>query len=552
MQKFHPLPLTDSISLPEKFTFPFYYEPHLLALQAAEVLQSYLKNQTDFEHNFGLDDTQQGLIIGKMFGVLVVKNSKNELGFLAAFSGKLANDNHWNYFVPPVFDMLTKDSYFLVKEDELNRLNATIETLEKNSVIQIRKEELIQLENDFEREQNEIKNLIKTNKKLRDAQRLALNKSLSTEEFHHENQKLIAQSLYDKRLLRDLKLNFEENFNQIKSKLELLTDEIDQLKSERKIKSNRLQEYLFSQYQFLNQSKKNKSLVDIFGKNPPSAAGECAAPKLLQYAFTHDLKPICMAEFWWGQSPKSEVRKHNHFYPACTAKCQPILNHMLDGIETDENPLIQQKSFDKKIEIIYEDEAILVINKPENFLSVPGIEVKDSVQERMKLMYPEITSPMIVHRLDMQTSGILVLAKTKVSHERLQKQFLKKKIEKRYVALLDGLIEQNEGEINLPLRVDLDDRPRQLVCEEYGKPALTHYEVIERKDNKTRVYFYPITGRTHQLRVHASHVLGLNCPIIGDDLYGTKAERLYLHAEKIEFFHPISNKKLTFNIEPNF
>ena len=551
-EKFHLLDNLENLPLPEKFTFPFYYEPHSLALKAAKELQNHLQNQTEFDHNFGLNPNQNGLVIGKMFGVLVVKNQANELGFLAAFSGKLANENHWNYFVPPVFDMLTKDSYFLEKEDELNALNSTIESLKKESNLPQLLEEKDKIITDFNQKIAEQKEIIKQNKAERDSTRIFLLKNLSNEDYELENKKLINQSLFDKRILRDLKSDFERELNSIEQKIVSSKNEIDDLKNERKSKSNHLQEYLFQQYKFLNSQKESKSLLEIFGKNPPSAAGECAAPKLLQFAFTNDYEPICMAEFWWGESPKSEIRKHQNFYPACTAKCQPILGHMLSGISLEENLIHAQNSVDKKIEIVYEDEDIIVINKPENFLSVPGIEVKDSVQERMRLMYPEISSPMIVHRLDMQTSGILVLAKNKLSHERLQKQFLKKKISKRYVALLNGEIEHNEGEINLPLRVDLDDRPRQLVCYDYGKPSVTRYKVLEKNNGITRIHFYPITGRTHQLRVHSSHVLGLNTPILGDDLYGNKAERLYLHAEKIEFFHPISNKKLTFIVAPKF
>lgn len=328
------------------------------------------------------------------------------------------------------------------------------------------------------------------------------------------------------------------------------------MKEERKTKSNSLQNQLFDQYQFLNKFNQKKGLLDIFSntsfQQPPAAAGECAAPKLLQYAFQNELEPICMAEFWWGDSPKSEIRKHGHYYPACTGKCEPILGHMLQGIELNENLLLTQNSQVEELDILYQDDDLIVINKPEEFLSVPGIEIKDSVYLRIKQLFPLATGPIIVHRLDMSTSGILVLALNKESHKILQQQFIKRKVEKRYIALLDGNITDNEGFINLPLRVDLDDRPRQMVCYEYGKIAQTKYEVIKRKDNKTLIYFYPITGRTHQLRVHASHVLGLNASIIGDDLYGSKANRLHLHAESLEFTHPKTKEIMKFEVDPNF
>lgn len=259
-----------------------------------------------------------------------------------------------------------------------------------------------------------------------------------------------------------------------------------------------------------------------------------------------------MAEFWWGESPKSEIRKHLHYYPACRGKCEPILGHMLQGLAVDDNPLLVNPELQRPIEIVYEDEDLAIVNKPEEFLSVPGIYIQDSIYERMKIRYPKATGPIIVHRLDMATSGILIIAKNKEAHKALQSQFIKKTVTKRYVALLDGIVEGNEGYIDLPLRVDLEDRPRQMVCFEHGKPAKTKWEVIERKDGKTKVYFYPITGRTHQLRMHASHPMGLNTPIVGDDLYGTKNTRLFLHAESITFKHPRTQETVSFQVKEGF
>lgn len=552
MCKVHPLPNKKKVSLPEKFTFPFYYDPHPLAIEASEILQNYLNTTSDFDHNFGLENDRQDLEIGKMFGVLVVKTKENSLGFLAAFSGKLANENHWDYFVPPVFDMLQKDSYFLQKEEILNALNSSIDTLEKESYLIDLQTKIKNRKTYFVEQIADQKQKMKRQKTQRDEMRKQLQEKLTAEEFELQNALLINESLAEKRVLRDLKEEQTLTLQKLENQEAEFVNKIEALKSERKALSNQLQAYLFQQYQFLNQDKKSKSLLAIFGKNPPAAAGECAAPKLLHYAFSHELQPICMAEFWWGASPKSAVRKHANYYPSCTQKCQPILGHMLSATLVDDNPFLLDTNKDKEIEFLYEDEAIIVINKPENFLSVPGIEIKDSVQTRLQQRYPHILSPMIVHRLDMQTSGLMVIAKSKIAHEKLQKQFLKKKINKRYVALLNGEISSKSGEINLPLRVDLEDRPRQLVCYQYGKNAKTHYEVEAISDGITRILFYPITGRTHQLRVHAAHSLGLDTPILGDDLYGQKASRLFLHAERLEFFHPISNKKLTFIKEPNF
>jgi tRNA pseudouridine32 synthase / 23S rRNA pseudouridine746 synthase len=267
-----------------------------------------------------------------------------------------------------------------------------------------------------------------------------------------------------------------------------------------------------------------------------------------------------MAEFWWGQSPSSEIRKQGHFYPACKSKCEPILGHMLQGIDMGVNPMNINPAEGKDLTIMYEDDYLVVVNKPADFLSVPGKRVDDSVFTRMKNKYPEATGPMVVHRLDMSTSGLLLIAKTKEVHQHLQNQFLKRKIKKRYVALLAGTMMHEEhlealnteGFIDLPIRVDLDDRPRQLVCYEHGRFAQTKWQLIEHLENQTRVHFYPLTGRTHQLRVHAAHPKGLNMPIVGDDLYGKRADRLYLHAEYLEFTHPISEEVIQVEAKADF
>src|SRR5690606_15449456 len=310
--------------------------------------------------------------------------------------------------------------------------------------------------------------------------------------------------------------------------------EIEDLKNTRKLKSAALQQRLFEQYQFLNARGETKSVLAIFAESkqpiPPAGAGECAAPKLLQYAFQHKLQPICMAEFWWGVSPASEVRKHKNFYPACKSKCEPILSHMLKGLHVAPDPMRINPARGRTFDIIHEDDDIIVINKPAEFLSVPGIHVTDSVYTRILAQYPEISGPVIIHRLDMSTSGLLILAKHKTAHQCIQKQFIQHTVVKRYTAILDGILPQQNGIIDLPLRVDLDDRPRQVVCYQYGKPAKTKFDVLGYEDGYTRIHLFPLTGRTHQLRVHAAHHQGLHIPILGDDLYGRRADRLHLHA----------------------
>ena len=548
-------PIT-AYELPKKFDYPFYYEPTEIAKQACKEVQEYLENQTDFEHNFGLENDLSSTPIGKMFGVLIVRNKKNEVGYLAAVSGKLANSNQHKIFVPPVFDMLNKNGFFLEQEERLNEINHILESIEDDQNYLQLKEDFLQSEINSKLKIEEGKQLLKSNKKDRKSQRETISSTLSEEEIQFFEEDLVKQSLRDKYEFRVLSEKLDAEKQLLLNKINVFENEISSLKEERKTKSNSLQNQLFNQYQFLNKFKQEKGLLEIFSntvfQQPPAAAGECAAPKLLQYAFQNDLEPICMAEFWWGDSPKSEVRKHGQFYPACTGKCEPILGHMLQGIELNENLLLKQNSIVEELEILYQDDDLVVINKPEEFLSVPGIEIKDSVYLRIKHQFPLATGPIIVHRLDMSTSGILVLALNKESHKLLQQQFIKRKVHKRYIALLDGNIEHDNGFIDLPLRVDLDDRPRQMVCYEHGKTAQTKYEIITRKNNKTLVYFYPITGRTHQLRMHASHRLGLNAPIIGDDLYGKKANRLHLHAESLEFTHPKTKELMKFQVEPNF
>lgn len=541
------------ISLPEKFTFPFYYEPHRLSQIAASALQYYLETQNDFEHNFGLDATQTGLIIGKMFGVLVCKNERGELGYLWAFSGKLANENQHKFFVPTVFDMLTENSFFRNEEELLNAYNRKIEDLEKKPDYLTTLDKYQRAKIQAESELQQQKTRIKEQKILRDERRFYIESTLNSEALANFNSQLAEESKNESILLKKMTKYWKLTLQTLEENVSIYANEINQLKEERKAKSSQLQQKLFAEYSFFNQYKEKKSLGEIFNNNPPAGAGECAAPKLLHYAFANNLKPICMAEFWWGQSPNSEVRQHKQFYPSCKSKCEPILmGHMLQDLAMEENPFIMNHAEGKDIEIVYEDEVMFVVNKPTEFLSVPGKTISDSVYARMKEKYPEATGPLIVHRLDMSTSGIMLIAKNEVTAVQLQSQFINRTIKKRYVALLDGLLEKSHGYIDLPLRVDLEDRPRQLVCYEHGKPAQTKWKSIEVKNGKTKVHFYPITGRTHQLRVHASHNLGLHTPIVGDDLYGTKANRLHLHAEWIQFEHPITKEVMEILVEAEF
>ena len=543
------------ITLPEKFTFPFYYEPHLLAKIATTEVQSYLENQTDFEHNFGLDINNNALAIGKMFGVLVVKNKQDKIGYLTAFSGKLADKSLPEKFVPPVFNMRTSGSFYIKGELEIDVMNAQLGVLKKDKkYLELKKiitenTAIIQTDLSFQR------NRMKRAKSDRKSQKKRAITLLNDLEFEELTKKLTQESYNNQFFIKELQEYYQAKIEKINLEFKVFEDKIIALKKERKEKSNYLQQTLFSKYAFLNQQKELKNLLTIFNNpaiKPPAGSGECAAPKLLQYAFANNLTPITMAEFWWGSAPNATVRHHKNYYPACQGRCKPILTHMLAHTEMDANLLLENLSEKQDLEIIYEDDALIVVHKPAEFLSVPGKDIKDSVYTRIKERYPSATGPLIVHRLDMSTSGVLLLTKTKEANKALQSQFINRTIKKRYIALLDGDLSKNSGKITLPLRVDLNDRPKQLVDFTYGKPAETDWKIINKENGKTRVHFYPITGRTHQLRMHAAHKNGLNTPIVGDDLYGKKEKRLHLHAEFIEFLHPTTLKKMSFTVAPKF
>jgi tRNA pseudouridine32 synthase/23S rRNA pseudouridine746 synthase len=545
--KFFPRP-------PEYINYPFYYEPHTIAKIAAEMVQNDL-NHTDFQHNFGFNATSESHPIGKMFGVLVVQNENGKLGYLKAFSGKLGDSNHHEGFVPPVFDILSENSFFKKEEKFLNALNDKIEALENHSDLQKIRQQLHEIENKFHELLKQFKETIKLNKLNRATIRYELLLQPDADTPNTLNA-LNEQSRQEQLELKRLKMRFKLQKMEVEERLKVWMHQIDKLKKERKERSAALQRKLFDAYYFLNALGEKKSLLSIFSQNidpiPPAGAGECAAPKLFQYAFLNNYKPIAMAEFWWGASPLSEIRKHGQYYPACRGKCEPILNHMLIGLEVEPNPFIQKQENNPIIEVIYEDDDVVILNKPHEFLSVPGKVSQFSVYDYVKQKYPNASGPLIVHRLDMSTSGIIILALNKAAHKNLQHQFLKHKIQKKYIAILDGKLDQEKGTIDLPLRLDINDRPRQMVCYEHGKRSITNYEVIQKSENETRISFVPISGRTHQLRVHAAHVKGLNIPIKGDDLYGIKDKRLYLHAAEITFLHPRNKIQMHFHCHPEF
>ena len=600
------------LALPDKFTYPFHYTPHPLCVLAAEEVKEYIASREEW---------QEELAFGKMFGVLIVqkenkqetakKEAVNEIGYLAAFSGNLAGKNLHPYFVPPVYDLLQPEGFFKIEEEQISSINIRIRELENNRSYLDLKEKWKTETEQAKAILNQAKAALKAAKEAREIRRQS-SSALSEE----EQASLIRESQYQKAEYKRLGKKWKKRLEELETETRHFETEIEQLKTERKERSAALQRKLFEQFRMLNARGEVKDLYTIFEqtvqKVPPAGAGECALPKLLQYAYLHQLKPLAMAEFWWGDSPKNEIRHHGYYYPSCKGKCEPILQHMLQGLEVDENPLLNPVHEEEELEIVFEDEWLLVVNKPAGMLSVPGkAEDRDSVYHRLKKKYPEATGPMIVHRLDMATSGLLLVAKTKEVHQDLQAQFANRSIKKRYVAVLDGAIIKTEketkpiaekailiaketvstkktakaertgntGRIELPLCLNPLDRPRQMVSSEHGKEAITEYQIIseseritsesentfnesnridesERSINEsrkyTRIIFYPLTGRTHQLRVHAAHPEGLGCPILGDELYGKKADRLYLHAEYIEFRHPIYGDILCIQKEADF
>ena len=528
------------IELPRLFTYPFHYTPHPLCVMAAGEVQAYINKQTRWKEE--LDK-------GKMFGVLIVRTSNGQTGYLAAFSGNLCGSNSHSFFVPPVYDLLKPDGFFKIEEEQISAINHQIGQLQNC-------DRYLELQQKMERETassqqalSEARKVLKAAKEKREQRRLHRPKE-------NEQAAMIRESQYQKAEFKRLERYWKEQISEIKTELESFSSQIEALKAERRNRSAALQQKLFQQFNFLNAKGETKNLCAIFEetvqKTPPAGAGECAAPKLLQYAYLSGLSPIAMAEFWWGESPKTEIRHHGYYYPSCRGKCEPILRHMLQGLNVEPAPSERYSLSQNMPEILFEDQWLLVLHKPEGVLSVPGKSEEQSIYSLLRARYPEATGPLVVHRLDMATSGLLLAAKTQEVHRHLQAQFENRSIKKRYIALLDGILPEEEGVIDLPICPDYLDRPRQMVNEELGKTAITRYQVMDRKNGQTRIAFFPLTGRTHQLRVHAAHPLGLNCPIVGDELYGRKAERLYLHAEYLEFIHPVSGQRMVIEKKAEF
>ena len=555
--------LLSGIDFPERMNNPLDYQPHPLCIAVCKELQTYLSEREDWREEIDK---------GKMFGVLIVENAQPasgapKIGYLAAYSGQIGGRSDWDDFVPAVFDYLQPDGYFKTHEAEISGINQSIRKLEANTHMKEAKGLILQLQEERKHTIAAYQEKIKKAKAKRDARREA--GSLNPE----EEAEMVKESQFMKAELRRLKKSLSEK-TRLETEYEAYQADILSLKQLRKTLSDALQQWLFSQFRMQNHEGESKDLLEIFRDAalrdypqatiatsriaalkmvPPAGSGECCEPKLLQYAYSLGYKPLQMAMFWWGESPKEEIRHHLHFYPACNGKCKPILQWMLPASTFE--PAAVDLSLYNKVETLYEDREIAVIHKPEGLLSVPGKDAaQPSVYALMRSKYPEATGPLIVHRLDMSTSGVMMIAKTEFAYHRLQKAFLNHQIQKKYVAIISGKVIPEKGIISLPLMPDYLDRPRQIVDHEQGKEAITEYEVLEPVDDShLRIALYPKTGRTHQLRVHCAHQEGLNAPILGDPLYGNeKAARLHLHAEEITFEHPLTGKKMTITRKADF
>ena len=574
--------LSTSIPSPRQFTYPFCYNVDPLAEAASLELQRYIADAD-------LMSTEKGC--GKMFGVLVVEYEDEsgalQRGFLAAYSGLLGGRNDWPYFVPPVFDAQQPDGHFKRTEREISAINREILAIERDPEYLQSVEQHKQTKKRLQAEVDAFKAEVDAAKARRDARRKS-GEPLSEE----EQAEMIRESQFMKAELRRRRKAMEQADSTLNTQHSTL---LKSLQRKRKQMSDELQRWLFSAYRMLNAKGEERDLIDIFREYthamPPAGAGDCCAPKLLQYAYLHRLRPVCMAEFWWGESPASEIRHHLHYYPACRSKCLPILTHMLKGLDVAPNPLAQ-KRHTAEPRVLYADEYIMVVDKPAGMLSVPGkaesvrsefsdsanISVEEYFANNSKLKTQNSKFLKAAHRLDMDTSGLLVLARTEEAYVELQRQFASRETVKRYEAVLSGVPTQNSKlktqnssaqpsgcleAISLPLIADINDRPRQRVDMEHGKPALTLYNIVEVRaadantavayttkkvdKGRTLIHLYPKTGRTHQLRVHCAHPLGLACPILGDPLYGIeRADRMYLHAAELTFRHPVTGETMHF------
>ena len=487
---------------------------------------------------------------GKMIGVLVVKEEDSSIGYLTAFSGNIGGKSIIKGFVPPIYDLINPEGEFKKGEAEISSINMLISQLTSSSELAALKTELTEAEQDRDSQIAQMRIRMSDSKKKREEIRKTCSNESLLASLTHESQ-------FEKAELKRLKTSCEKRISDIRIRMNGYIEEIENLKHKRAAMSEKLQDWIFRQYIVHNALGATASISDLFcglGLIPPGGTGECAAPKLLEYAYRNGLEPLAMGEFWYGRSPETAVRTHGHFYPSCTSKCGPLLSYMLDGLQIeDTNNQRINETKDTPV-IIFEDKTLVVAEKPSGMPSVPGLDGNQSLLEWLEERTENIQA---VHRLDMDTSGVMIFAKSTDSAVNLRSQFEEHTVRKTYMARIcgDGKSSPAEsGAISLPLSPDYDERPRQKVDSKGGKEAYTEYKIVERNaDDTIDILLYPSTGRTHQLRVHCAHTLGLACPILGDRLYGSatiynnRHTRLHLHALSITFRHPVTEEELTFN-----
>jgi len=536
--------------IPSIMPSPFSNTPHPLAQQACRILQQRLP---------AFEPTDVKTSAGKMYGVLVVRDADGRIGFISAFSGMASPRWQMTGFVPPIFNQMELDRFLPAGSNELAVLTGQLQELEESLQGSGLMQQISHMRQQRDQALAALKQRHQAAKAERKKQRLGLQQLADADEQHKQMAALALASQQQKRETINASLHWEEKLLLLQQQLDVLEQQIARTREARTEKSRQLHQQVFATYVLDNRLHERQAITHFFADGlPPAGTGDCAGPKLIHYAHHHQLQPLALAEFWWGASPANGVRHHGHYYPACRGKCLPILPFMLRGLNVEPEPDYGRDTEAREPEIVYEDDAILVINKPAGLMSVPGKYVKDSVLSRMQQSHPDCPELRLMHRLDMGTSGLLLAAKTLQANRFLHKQFIQHRVDKRYEAVLSKALssDQSEGEIDLPLRVDLDDRPRQMVCFEHGKPAKTRWQVIahsgEDEAETTRVWFYPQTGRTHQLRVHAAHQDGLNAPIVGDDLYGRAGGHLLLHAQRLCFTHPVSRERMEFEVSAPF
>ncbi len=439
--------------------------------------------------------------------------------------------------MPPIFDLNSTETFFRVEESRISEINAEIKALESDAEFLNLKSQLATQRSESAQKIAEYRAIIKSSK----IQRNTIRQTTSDQDVIS---KLTKESQHQKAELKRIECSELQKISLIESQLSTHITQIEKLKSLRQTLSQELQQRLFESYIIHNFKGDKESIFSIFkearGMLPPAGTGECAAPKLLNYAYLNSLTPIAMGEFWWGESPMGEVRHHGEYYTACKSKCEPLLNYMLTGLNVELQS--QNYAINRDVKIVYQDSWLAVVDKPAGMLSVKGKGVDISVEYLLPVLFTSASEAKVVHRLDMDTSGLLVISFNADVYRELQRQFAMREVSKEYVAILDGFLPNDTGAISLPLSPNFEERPRQIVDYVSGKESITHYKVVSRQGSQTRVTLTPHTGRTHQLRLHCAHTQGLKSPIVGDRLYGKPARRLMLHAEKIAFRHPITRE----------